>query len=114
MKKRKYIITEETDKTVSLTYKGHECTYAKIGYKSVDDYLDKVDRRDQQWDEAAKRVESKRASMTPEERARWDEADRAVFERWQDEANTNALLGGYNPEEGEDPDFNPFRKDNEE
>lgn len=50
--------------------------------------------------------------MTPEERARWDEADRIVFERWQDEANTNAILDGIEIE-GEDPDFNPFRKNND-
>ena len=62
-------------------------------------------------DEAIKRIETQRAAMTPEERAGWDEADRAVFERWQDEANTNAILDGYEPEGGEDPDFNPFRKD---
>jgi hypothetical protein len=114
MKKRKYVITEETDKVVSLIYKGHKCTYVKIGYKSVDDYLDEVDKRDKERDEAGKRIEAQRAAMTPEERAGWDEADRAVFERWQDEANTNAILDGYEPEEGEDPDFNPFRKANEE
>ena len=113
MKKRKYVITEETDKIVSLIYKGHECTYAKIGYKSVNDYLDEVDKRDKEWDEAGKRIDKERAAMTSEERAGWDEADRIVFERWQDESNTNAILDGYKPEEGEDPDFNPFRKDNE-
>ena len=96
--------------TVSLTYKGHECTYAKIGYKSVDDYLDEVDKRDKEWNEAVKRIEAQRASMIPEERAGWDEADRAVFERWQDEANTNAFLDGCVPE-GEYPDFNPFRRE---
>jgi len=48
--------------------------------------------------------------MTPEERTGWDEADRAVFERWQDEANTNMYLDGI-IDEDEDPDFNPFRKD---
>ena len=64
------------------------------------------------WVAVKKRIEAQRAAMPPEERAGWDEADRAVFERWQDEANTNAILDGYEPEEGEDPDFNPFRKDN--
>ena len=34
------------------------------------------------WEEVKKRIEKERASMTPEERAGWDEADRAVFERW--------------------------------
>lgn len=48
--------------------------------------------------------------MTLEERTGWDEADRAVFERWQDEANTNMYLDGIIYED-EDPDFNPFRKD---
>ena len=48
--------------------------------------------------------------MTTEERERQDESDRVVFERWQDEANTNAILDGYESEKGEDPDFNPFRK----
>lgn len=59
--------------------------------------------------EIAKRIAAQRAAMPPEERAGWDEADRAVFERWQDEANTNAILDGIIIE-GEDPDFNPFRK----
>lgn len=62
------------------------------------------------WEEVKKRIEKERASMTPEERAGWDEADRAVFERWQDEANTNAFLDGCVPE-GEAPDFNPFRRE---
>lgn len=60
------------------------------------------------WEEVDKRITAQRASMTPEERARWDEADRVVFERWQDEANTNTILDGI--VDGEDPDFNPFRK----
>jgi len=64
------------------------------------------------WDEAEKRIAAQRAKMTPEERARQGEADRAVFERWQDEANTNAILAGVEIE-GEDPGFNPFRKDND-
>lgn len=62
--------------------------------------------------ELEKRIAEKRAAMTPEERVRQDEADRAVFERWQDEANTNAILDGIKIE-GEDLDFNPFRKDND-
>lgn len=68
-------------------------------------------QENKKWEDAKRRIETQRAAMTPEERAGWDEADRAVFERWQDEANTNAILDGYEPEDGEDPDFNPFRKD---
>lgn len=109
MKKRKYEIIEETDRIVSLKYNGGEYTYAKVGYKSVDDYLDEVDKERKHWEEVDKRIAVQRAAMTPEERAGWDEADRAVFERWQDEANTNAILDGI-VIEGEDPDFNPFRK----
>ena len=68
-------------------------------------------QENRKWGEAKRQVEIQRAAMTPEERAGWDEADRAVFERWQDESNTNAILDGYKTEGGEDPDFNPFRKD---
>ena len=63
------------------------------------------------WEEVDKRIAAQRAAMTPEERERQDEADRVVFERWQDEANTNLYLAGV-VDEDEDPDFNPFRKDN--
>ena len=63
------------------------------------------------WKDAKRQMETQRAAMTPEESAGWDEADRAVFEHWQDEANTNAILDGEEPEEGEDTDFNPVRKD---
>lgn len=86
--------------------------------KMTDSDFDKLHQNSmdekRKWDEVVKRIEKERAAMTSEERAVWDEADRAVFERWQDEANTNAILDGYEPEEGEDPDFNPFRKTNEE
>lgn len=61
--------------------------------------------------EVDKRIADKRATMTPEELERQDEADRVIFERWQDEANTNLYLAGV-VDEDEDPDFNPFRKDN--
>lgn len=75
------------------------------------DKLHRESMQDQKkWDEAKKRIEARRAAMTPEERARQDEADRAVFERWQDEANTNMTLDGtFKP--SDDNDFNPFRKD---
>ncbi len=111
MKKRKYKIVNETDKIVSLIYKGGEYTYAKVGYKSVDEYLDEVDKSRKHWAEVDKRIAAQRAAMTPEERERQDEADRVIFERWQDEANTNLYLAGV-VDEDEDPDFNPFRKDN--
>lgn len=62
-------------------------------------------------EEVDKRIAAQRAAMTPEERERQDEADRVVFERWQDETNTNLYLAGV-VDEDEDPDFNPFRKDN--
>lgn len=63
------------------------------------------------WDAVKKRIEKERAAMTPEERAGWDEADRAVFERWVDESITNSILNGYKPKDGEDLEYNPFRKD---
>ena len=112
MKKRKYKIMEETDRIVSLRYYGGEYTYAKIGYKSVDDYLDKVDKERKHWEEVDKRIAAQRAAMSPKERVRQDEADRVIFERWQDEANTNAILDEI-VIEGEDPDFNPFRLDDD-
>ena len=49
--------------------------------------------------------------MTPEERERQDEADRVVFERWQDEANTNLYLTGV-VDEDEDQVSTPFRRKN--
>ena len=64
----------------------------------------------ERWAEIDNRIATKHDSMTTEERERQDESDRVVFERWQDEANTNAILDGYESEKGEDPDFNPFRK----
>lgn len=77
--------------------------FDKLHQKSMDE--------NEKWDAVKKRIEKKRAAMTPEERAGWDEADRVIFERWQDEANTNLYLAGV-VDEDEDPDFNPFRKDN--
>lgn len=112
--KKKYKIINETDKTVTFIYDGAECCYAKSCYSSIDEVIKEINEERIREKEAGKRIEKERAVMTPEERAGWGEADRAVFERWQDEANTNAILDGYEPEEGEDPDFNPFRKDNNE
>lgn len=98
-------------------YKGHEGwwlseTFEKATKKDFDDYITECIGFGKELEEIEQRIEAKRAKMTPEERARQDEADRAVFERWQDEANTNAILDGIEIE-GEDPDFNPFRKDND-
>lgn len=112
--KKKYKIINETDKTVTFIYEGAECCYAKSCYSSIYEVIKEINEERIREKEADKRIEKERAAMTPDERASWDEADRAVFERWQDEANTNAILDGYEPEEGEDPNFNPFRKTNEE
>lgn len=102
------------NRVTEFTYKDYHggCLTEKFNKMTLADFerLIKESREDQKkWDAVKKRIEEKRAAMTPEERAGWDEADRAVFERWQDEANTNAILGGYEPKDGEDPDFNPFR-----
>ena len=94
--KKKYKIIGETEKTVTFIYGGTECCYAKSCYSSIEEVI--------------KEIEAQRATMRLEERTGWDEADRAVFERWQDEANTNMYLDGIIYED-EDPDFNPFRKD---
>lgn len=108
--KKKYEIIGETGKTVTFIYGGTECCYAKSCYSSIEEVIKEIDEEREQEKEVGKRIESQRATMTPEERAGWDEADRAVFERWQDEANTNMYLDGI-IDENEDPDFNPFRKD---
>lgn len=106
-------------RVTNFIYKGYEGwwlteEYEKATKKDFEDYVERCKEFGRELDEVQKRIDAKRSAMTPEERAGWDEADRAVFERWQDEANTNAILDGYEPEEGEDPDFNPFRKANEE
>lgn len=107
------------NRVTEFTYKNYHggCLTEDFNKMTISDF-EKLVKENREWkkkfDETAKRIESQRAAMTPEERAGWDEADRAVFERWQDEANTNVILDGYEPEEGEDPDFNPFRKVNEE
>lgn len=109
----------KNNRVTHFEYKGIEYwTLASEFEKMTDSDFDKLHQNSmnekRKWDKVGKRIEKERAAMTPEERAGWDEADRAVFERWQDEANTNAILDGYEPEEGEDSDFNPFRKDNDE
>lgn len=98
-----------------FTYKGHEGWWLTERYdnatqKDFDDYVKDCKEFGKEVKDTLKRIEARRAAMTPDERARQDEADRAVFERWQDEANTNMTLDGtFKP--GEDNDFNPFRKD---
>lgn len=104
------------NRITEFTYKDYHggCLTEDFNKMTIADF-EKLLEESLEWqrkcDEAIKRIETQRAAMTPEERAGWDEADRAVFERWQDEANTNAILDGYEPEDGEYPDFNPFRKD---
>ncbi len=102
-------------RVVHFKYKDYESwwlaeEFDNMTEESLDEAVEESRRKAKKWDEARKRIEEQRARMTPEERARQDEADRVVFERWQDEANTNAVLDGVIIE-GEDPDFNPFRKD---
>lgn len=79
---------------------------------SIDEVIKEIDEERVREKEVDKRIASQRDTMTPEERERQDEADRVVFERWQDEANTNLYLTGV-VDEDEDPDFNPFRKNND-
>ena len=104
-----------SNRVTEFTYKDYHggCLTDDFNKMTIDDF-EKMADEGHEWqikcNEAVKRIEAQRASMTPEERAGWDEADRAVFERWQDEANTNAFLDGCVPE-GEDPDFNPFRRE---
>lgn len=103
------------NRVTEFTYKDYHggCLTDDFNKMSIDDF-EKMADEGHEWqikcNEAVKRIEAQRASMTPEERAGWDEADRAVFERWQDEANNNAFLDGCVPE-GEDPDFSPFRRE---
>lgn len=104
-------------RVVHFKYKDYESwwlaeTFDNMTQEMLDEAVKESRRKAEEWDEADKRIAAQRAAMTPEERARQDEADRVVFERWQDEANTNAILDGIEVE-GEDPDFNPFRKDND-
>lgn len=98
-------------------YKNHEGWWLTEKFNSAtkqdfDNYIEECLAFGKEMEELDKRIDAERAAMTPEERAGWDEADRAIFERWQDEANTNAILDGIIIG-GEDPDFNPFRKDND-
>lgn len=103
------------NRVTEFTYKDYHggCLTEDFNKMTIADFEKLVDES-HEWqrrcDEAIKRIETQRAAMIPEERAGWDEADRAVFERWQDEANANAILDGYETEKGDDPDFNPFRK----
>ena len=111
-KQKKYEIISETDKVVTFKYDGAECSYAKACYSSIDEVIKEIDEERVREKEVDKRIASQRDTMTPEERERQDEADRVVFGRWQDEANTNLYLTGV-VDEDEDPDFNPFRKNND-
>lgn len=105
----------ENGRVTHFVYKNNEGwwlteTFEKASQKDFDDYIKACDEFGLEMEKLQKQIDEKRVKMTPEERARQDEADRVVFERWQDEANTNAYLAGVIIE-GEDPDFNPFRKD---
>lgn len=107
--KKKYQIISETEKTITFKYDGCTCCFAKK-YSSIEKEIQEIEEDRKKMKEAELRIAAQRAAMTPEQRASQDEADRVIFERWQDEANTNLYLAGlFN--EGEDPDFNPFRKD---
>lgn len=103
------------NRVTHFKYKGHEGwwlteRFNKATKQDFDDYIKECIEWGNELKEIDKRIAAQRAAMTPEERVRQDKADRAVFERWQDEANTNAILDGVEID-GEDPDFNPFRKD---
>ena len=104
------------NRVTEFTYKDYHggCLTEEFNKMTLSDFEKLVKESHEwqkKWDEAGKRIEKERAAMTPEERERQDEADRVIFERWQDEANTNLYLAGV-VDEDEDPDFNPFRKDN--
>lgn len=104
------------NRVTEFTYKGYHggCLTEDFNKMTHADFekLIKESREDKKkWDAVKKRIEKERAAMTPEERAGWDEADRAVFERWVDESITNSILNGYKPKDGEDLEYNPFRKD---
>lgn len=109
--KPKYEIIAETEKTITFICDGKECCYAKACYSSIDEVIAENKREREKWKAVGKRIARKRAKMTEEERARQDEADRAIFERWQDEGNTNAVLGGYLSPDDPEAEFNPWRKD---
>lgn len=107
----------ENNRVTEFSYKNYKggCLTEYFESMTEDDFelLNKQVIDDKKhWNEVGKRISDERAVMTTEEREIQNEADRAVFERWQDEANTNAILDGIEIE-GEDPDFNPFRKDND-
>lgn len=103
------------NRVTEFSYKNYHggCLTEKFNAMTKDDFeaLNQQAISDRKhWEEVDKRNAAQRAAMTPEERERQDEADRVIFERWQDEANTNLYLAGV-VDEDEDPDFNPFRKD---
>lgn len=86
--------------------------FEKATKQDFDNYIKDCIAFGEELEESKKNIAAQRAAMAPEERERQDEADRVIFERWQDEANTNLYLAGV-VDENEDTDFNPFRKDNE-
>ena len=75
------------NRVTEFTYKDYHggCLTDDFNKMTIDDF-EKMADEGHEWqikcNEAVKRIEAQRASMTPEERAGWDEADRAVFERW--------------------------------
>ncbi len=98
-------------------YKKHEGwwlteKFEKATKQDFDNYIKECVAFGKELEENKQRIAAQRTAMTPEERERQDEADRVIFERWQDEANTNAILDGIKVDD-EDPDFNPFRKNND-
>lgn len=106
----------ENNRVTEFSYKGHVGGWLTEKFNNAakvdfDAFAEEAMTLSNGWKEVDKHIATQRAAMTPEQRASQDEADRAVFERWQDEANTNTILDGYEPEKGEDLDFNPFRKD---
>ena len=74
------------NRVTEFTYKDYHggCLTEDFNKMTIADFEKLVDES-HEWqrkcDEAIKRIETQRAAMTPEERAGWDEADRAVFER---------------------------------
>lgn len=104
----------ENNRVTEFTYNGYSGGWLTEKFNNAtqedfDKFIKECEHTKGKKAQILKQIEEERARMTPEERTRQDEADRAVFERWQDEANTNAYLDGVIIE-GEDPDFNPFRK----
>lgn len=85
MKKRDYKIIEETEFAIVLLYNGRECGFARDYYNSIDEFLDEVDRSNEQ-DKKDKEAEKKRrASLTDAERKAEDEYRKSLYERMQSE-----------------------------